>query len=135
MDEDDEDVVTVEMPKGVTGLRFGADKPDSGNWAQYPRTFRVGGKEREFFTTQALAVALNRTSQTIRLWERRGVLPKTRYRTPNLNGIGGVRLYTRKQIEGIVRVAEEEGVLYNKVPYRQMVKFTQRITPLFLKED
>ena len=50
-----------------------------------------------------LAAALNRSNATIRRWEREGTLPR-------LAGSGLQRRYPQSYVDGLVRIAREEGV-------------------------
>lgn len=60
------------------------------------------GKPLELFLAGELAYQLGRTTQTIRRWEIAGILPKAIFKD-----VRGRRLYTREQIDTIVRIAEE----------------------------
>jgi MerR HTH family regulatory protein len=95
--------------------------------------YAVNGKTVELCTVGELAKALNRASVTIRAWERTGIMPPSGYRHPSLNPRGRRRLYSRAQIEGVVRIAEEEGVL---VPGPRVTitdtKFTEKVHMLFV---
>src|SRR5690348_4515453 len=73
----------------------------------------VGSRELEFFTIGDLARALNRKPVTIRKWEAEGVIPKAVYIKPSeIKDKRGIRrLYYREQVEGLVGIAREEGVL------------------------
>lgn len=103
-------------------------------WAdpQYRREYAIeeGGDPVEFWTVGALALALNRKPVTIRLWERKGIIPRPNFRTPADGAIAGKRLYTREQVEGLARIAEEEGLLYAQVSPSK-TKFTERAVELF----
>lgn len=100
-------------------------------WDAKPRTLKVGGVDREFFTIGNLAKALLRKPVTIRAWERAGVIPKPTFRKPSDDPRGTRRLYTRAQVEGMVRIAEEEGLM--KGDYRPVgnTDFTRRVIALF----
>ena len=104
---------------------------DPERWDAKPRKFRVGGVDREFFTIGHLAKALLRKPVTIRAWERAGVIPKPTFRRPSEDPRGTRRLYTRAQVEGMVRIAEEEGLM--KGDYRSVsnTDFTRRVIALF----
>lgn len=102
-------------------------------WDAHPRTFSVRGQLMEFFTIGALAKALNRETGTIRLWERQGVLPRARYQVPVVAGKGKQRLYTRAQIEGIVWIAGEEGMLTTRPRAHADTKFVGRVQQLFAR--
>lgn len=104
---------------------------DTEAWDAKPRTLKVGGVDREFFTIGNLAKALGRKPVTIRAWERAGVIPKPTFRKPSDDPRGTRRLYTRAQVEGLVRIAEEEGLM--KGDYRPVsnTDFTRRVIALF----
>ena len=105
------------------------------DWDKKPVVYIYGGVSREFFTIGHLADALGRSPVTIRSWENKGVLPRSPYRSPRPRGeslpgvVKGKRLWTRDQIEGIIRIARDEGVILNdKPPTKQ---FTLRVADLF----
>lgn len=75
-------------------------------WDARPRYVYFQGRNVEVFTRGDLARALNRQLVTIRLMEQHGVL-----RHPKLRNKRGFWCYTRDQIEDLVRLAAEEGVL------------------------
>jgi hypothetical protein len=80
-------------------------------WDIDPQIMMVKGKPVEMFTIKALAKAWDaRTVYSVRKLERAGVLPKARYRKPKQGDQRGNRLYTREQIEAVVRIARECGV-------------------------
>jgi hypothetical protein len=106
------------------------------DWADKPLKYMVNGVEQEFFTIGHLARAIGYSVQSIRAWENTRLLPKSRYRTPTprranqpVHITKGRRLWTREQIEGIVRIASEEGVILNKKPPTQ--RFAFRVQALF----
>lgn len=107
--------------------------PEFKPWDTNPRTYKVKGVDTEFFTVGHLAAALNRTTRTIRWWEDKKVLPPATFRAPKpqraqLKQVGD-RLYSREQIEAIVAVAEEEGVLDGKPPTE---RFTAKVLRAWL---
>ena len=104
--------------------------PDS-YWDRSPRVYNLGGKEREFFTVGNLAEALGRKSGTVRKWERDGVTPPATYQAPSNDPRGRRRHYSREQVEGIVRIAEEEGVLVSHATAIKSTNFTARVIALF----
>lgn len=66
------------------------------------------------YTIGALSTALGKSPVTVRKWMRLRLIPEPRYRSANAIGTlgdAGRRLYTREQIETLVRIASEEGVL------------------------
>ena len=62
-----------------------------------------------FFERAGLALALNRTPAAIRGMERKGIIPKPRIRLP---AYPHPWLYTEEQITAMVKLAEEEGVIF-----------------------
>lgn len=109
------------------------DKPP---WDENPVYYMVKGERREFFTIRHLAAALDYSQQSIRAWENSGLLARSPFRSPKPRKptIGGrntkgKRLWTRAQIEGILRIAREEGVIVNKQPPTRT--FARRVAALF----
>jgi hypothetical protein len=107
--------------------------PSAADWDAKPRKYVVAGVETEFYTLGNLARALGRQSVTIRKWEREGIIPKSTYQSPGRDDDprGRRRLYTREQIEGIVRIAHEEGVLVSHQKPLKATNFTVRVVDLF----
>lgn len=112
------------------------EEPDG--WDFKPLSYVYQGEKKEFFTISNLSAALGRSPVTIRSWENRGLLPKSPYRSPKPKGgrLPGVeqkgkRLWTREQIEGILSIASEEGVILNGQP--PTPRFSQRVAELFIK--
>lgn len=106
-------------------------EPDEEAWDAHPQVFLVQGKEVEFFTVGALAQALGKSASTVREWERFGFIPVALYRTKSVNPKKAKRLYTRPQIEGIVEIAREEGLLTYKPRNIRATSFTVRVVDLF----
>lgn len=106
---------------------------DAHPWKNKPIHVKMtDGREAdlEMFPIGSLAKALKRDSVTIRAWIRKGWLPRAKYQTPGLVGTpgdAGRRLWSRAQIEGIVKIAKEEGLLSDTPPRLQRTKFTQRV--------
>lgn len=79
---------------------------ETNGWDENPIIKTLGGKETEVFTIGALAQALEKTIVTVRLWERKGYIPRAPYRlrSKTLKGqkTGGNRVYTRTLIEAAV---------------------------------
>ena len=79
---------------------------ETNGWDANPIVKTLGGKETEVFTIGALAQALEKTIVTVRLWERKGYIPRAPYRlrSKTLKGqkTGGNRVYTRSLIEAAV---------------------------------
>lgn len=104
----------------------------SGDWDDKPRLVTIKGEKTECFTVGHLARALDRMPGTIRKWEREGVIPKPTFRTRSDDPRGTRRLYTRAQVEGIVRIAAEEGVLVSHQKAIKDTRFTERVIALFM---
>lgn len=88
---------------------------ESNGWDSNPIIKTLGGKETEVFTIGALAQALEKTIVTIRLWERKGYIPRAPYRlrskTVKGQKTGGNRVYTRTLIESAVEEFNKRGLL------------------------
>ena len=95
-------------------------------WDAKPLRFTVGGTEREFFSIGALAQALARKPATLRKWEQLGILPRARFHSPGVNAHGQFRLYTRKDVETIVTIAREEGLI-GTTKQVQATRFVERV--------
>lgn len=102
-------------------------------WDAHPRHYFVNGVKQEFFTVGQVALALRRTSRTIRWWEGKEVIPPATFRAaaPKRSKVKevGDRLWTRAQVEVMIRVAQEEGVLDGKAP---APAFTRKLVSAFL---
>lgn len=106
-------------------------------WDEKPTFYTYKGVSTEFFTISNLAVALGRKPVTIRSWENKGLLPKSPYRSPrpqrgSIPGkeVKGRRLWTRPQIEGIMKIAREEQVIFNGKP--PTPAFARKVSNLFI---
>jgi len=90
-------------------------KGESNGWDENPIIKSLGGVETEVFTIGALAHALEKTIVTIRLWERKGYIPRAPYRlrSKTLKGqkTGGNRVYTRALIESAIEEFSVRGLL------------------------
>jgi hypothetical protein len=88
---------------------------ESNGWDQNPIIKTLSGIETEVFTIGALALALEKTIVTIRLWERKGYIPRAPYRlrSKTLAGkkTGGNRVYTRALIESAIEEFSLRGLL------------------------
>ena len=88
---------------------------ESNGWDENPVIKTLGGKETEVFTIGALAQALEKTIVTVRLWERKGYIPRAPYRlrSKTLKGqkTGGNRVYTRSLIEATIDEFAKRGLL------------------------
>jgi hypothetical protein len=88
---------------------------ESNGWDANPVVKTLGGVETEVFTIGALALALEKTIVTIRLWERKGYIPRAPYRlrSKTLKGekTGGNRVYTRALIESSIEEFNRRGLI------------------------
>jgi hypothetical protein len=88
---------------------------ESNGWDANPIVKTLGGKDTEVFTIGALALALEKTIVTVRLWERKGYIPRAPYRlrSKTLGGkkTGGNRVYTRALIESAIDEFNRRGLL------------------------
>ena len=103
--------------------------PDS--WDHKPRILKLGGVDTEFFTVGQLAQALGRRPVTIRTWERNKIIPNATVRIPSDDPRGVRRLYTRPQVEGLIKIAQEEGLLNGDNRSITATDFTRRAFDLF----
>lgn len=74
------------------------------SWDASPILKLHNGEMTEFFLPGALAKALGKATVTIRLWERRGHIPRAPYRLPGYTDAKGAkhpgkRVYTRRLVE------------------------------------
>ena len=116
-------------PVKVESEDDGLDEP----WDTHPRIYTTRGTETEFFPISALATALRRKTVTVRKWEQKGYLPKAQFRSPG-GGEKQDRLYTREQIEGLLRIAREEKLLEPRKKMRiDQTDFPNRAHRLFAK--
>jgi hypothetical protein len=92
------------------------NKKDS-DWTINPiKKTLPNGRDMEFYTIGALAVALGRPLVTIRYWMKEGYLPAPSYRLGDKTDatgkeIKGRRLYSRAQIDVTVKLFEKAGAL------------------------
>ena len=112
---------------------------ESLRWDHKPVVYNYGGVAREFFTIRHLSAALGRSQVTIRSWENKGVLPKTPFRSPAPRQSAiqtkpkGKRLWTREQIEGLIKIAEETGCIIDDKQSPPNPQFTDKATQLFIQ--
>ncbi len=106
---------------------------ESDQWDLKPMFFTVKGKKTEFFPIGALALALGgRKAGTIRAWEQEGIIPRPVFVKPSKDPRGRRRMYTRAMVEGLVKIAKEEGVFWPRREVRLTeTQFPQRALELF----
>jgi len=69
------------------------------------------GKPTEFFTVEDLAQLLGRHPQSVRRYERTGLIPKARFRLPSKDPWGGGRrVYTAEQLRAVERAMRKHGI-------------------------
>src|SRR5256885_3786242 len=93
------------------------------SWDYNPYVMAVDGLPREFYTIGHLAAALMRTAGTIRYWESRKLFPKPAFTVNGKDRYKRRRLYTRSQIEGVIQIASEEGLLSDGRRYLTQTRF------------
>lgn len=86
------------------------------NWDAEPQVKTLpNGKVLELFSAGSLGLALNRPLVTLRLWERKGYIPRAPYRLKSMivNGVKkpGWRMYSREIIEATVESFQSRGLL------------------------
>lgn len=135
--DSNEELLNKFFPGSTTPLNIESikriEEDKSADWDLNPLIFTVRGKEMQFFPIGALALALgNRSTNTLRAWEKEGKLPKSVYVKPSKDPRGRRRMYTRAMVEGLVKIAKEEGVwLPDKGKKLSMTQFTARAVELF----
>ncbi|MFE5853230.1 hypothetical protein ACFQ61_08410 [Streptomyces sp. NPDC056500] len=118
-------------PLGVAHPIRGHPGSERVHWDEGPIYKKIGGYYREFFAISHLAKSLGRAPKTIYKWETSGVFPKATWIYNSDSRNGRRRLYTRRQIEGVVRIAHEEGVLSGSQRFISQTKFPERCRELF----
>lgn len=86
-------------------------------WAENKRWQRVmllDGEEVIFYTIAALAAALDRSTTTLRGWERSGVIPDAPFRALSDSPKGERRLYTYEAIVEVRDLADSLGMIEHK---------------------
>jgi hypothetical protein len=107
-----------------------AERDDrSPTWARSPKF--LPGRSEAYYTIGALAQALGRSPTTVRAWIREGWMPDSTRRSGTRDMRGSRRMYTRAQIEGLVRIAHEELLLDTKHRDPASTHFPQRARALF----
>jgi hypothetical protein len=73
------------------------------------------GKTIDLFGPGSLCLAINRPIVTLRLWERKGYIPKAPYRLKSIIVDGkpmpGSRMYSRAMIESLLKSFQSRGLL------------------------
>jgi hypothetical protein len=101
----------------------------SATWAKHAKY--IGNHPEPLYPIGALAKALERDSNTMRAWITKGWLPAAQYRKKTSDVRARRRYYTRAQIEGLVQLAHEEGLLGTKRRNPGSTRFPERARDLF----
>ncbi|MGW3860274.1 hypothetical protein ACWEDZ_02150 [Streptomyces sp. NPDC005047] len=120
-------------PIGVPHPVQNAGTADLARWDEEPVYKKISGFYREFFAISHLANALNRSTKTLYKWEssKPPLFPQATWIYNGESKNGRRRLYTRRQIEGVIRIAYEEGVLSGTQRFISQTQFPARCTELF----
>jgi hypothetical protein len=120
---------SVQMKKERTAAERKQEKAEE-PWDARPIEIPYQGRIVQMFRIGSLAKALGKDAVTIRAWMRKGWLPHNSFVGPEIYGTlgnAGRKLWTRRQIEGIVQIAQEEGLLDDKPPWLTTTDFTKRV--------
>lgn len=94
------------------------EKPSRAAVKRQPKTYLEADGSRKYSIT-FVAWAVKRSIQTIRKWEKDGILPKTPFRSPS-----GMRLYTQPMIDivseviigrGMARLPNKDKTIYTEI--------------------
>ena len=105
---------------------------ETNGWDEHPISKTLGGQDVEVFTISALAKALEKNIVTVRLWERKGYIPRAPYRlrskTLNNSKTGGNRVYTRALIEVTIEEFSKRGLIgSDRVEWSQLKDLTDAL--------
>lgn len=89
------------------------------------------GQKVELFTIGQVAKVLNRSTVTIRKWIKAGYMPKPTFKKASKDPRGVRNMYSREQVQSLVRVAHEEGLITNQYARIQQTKFPERSRTAF----
>jgi len=89
---------------------------EEGSWDANPQVKKLpNGNVVELYSAGSLCQALGRPIVTLRLWERKGYIPRAPYRLKSIivDGVKkpGWRMYSRAMIEETVRIFQSGGLL------------------------
>ena len=116
------------------GVPHPAPTPSVGGvtrWDEDPIYKKISGQFREFFAISHMAAALGRSTKTLYKWESLGHFPGATWIYNSESKQGRRRLYTRRQIEGVIAIAYEEGVLSGTKRFISHTQFPARCHELF----
>lgn len=91
-------------------------KKEEGSWDSESQVKKLpNGSVVELFSAGAFALALGRPLVTIRLWERKGYIPRAPYRLKSIvvDGVKkpGWRMYSRDIVESTIKAFEARGLM------------------------
>ena len=89
---------------------------EEGSWDTNPQVKKLpNGNVVELYSAGSLCQALGRPIVTLRLWERKGYIPRAPYRLKSIivDGVKkpGWRMYSRAMIESTVKIFNSRGLL------------------------
>ena len=89
---------------------------EEGSWDSNPQSKKLpNGSMVELFSAGAFALALGRPLVTVRLWERKGYIPRAPYRLKSMlvDGVKkpGWRMYSRTMIVATLEAFEARGLI------------------------
>jgi hypothetical protein len=100
-------------------------------WDEQPHYKKIDGFWREFFGIGHLSEALGRAPKTLYKWEEKGFLPAATFVLNGTSKNGRRRLYTRAQIEGLISIARDTGILTGNARFIGQTSFPSRSAQLF----
>lgn len=109
------------------------EQADAPTWDSEPTYHYLQGARREFFGIGSLALALARAPKTIYKWEQRQLFPRATFILNGQSKNGQRRLYTRQQVNGVIEIAVDEGVLTGQRRFIATTAFPARCFELFKK--
>lgn len=115
----------------VAAAEHASGSTDSTDWDAGPAYHYLQGGLREFFAIGHLAQALGRSPKTIYKWEARGHFPVATFILNGSSRNGRRRLYTRQQINGVIEIALDEGILTGRRRFIGTTAFPARCAELF----
>ncbi|MFE2539076.1 hypothetical protein [Actinacidiphila glaucinigra] len=118
-------------PIGVPHPALQPAGADVARWDEDPVFKKISGFYREFFAISHLCAAINRSPKTLYKWETSNLFPLATWIYNGESRNGRRRLYTRRQIEGVVVIAYEEGVLSGTKRFISHTQFPARCFELF----
>lgn len=108
-------------------------KPPASPLQGYRPRISKHGRDYDLFPIGALVAAVGRKPDTVRQWEKDGIIPAAQIRTDSHDVRGTRRLYTRAQILAIHRITQEEGVFepHARRNWVSETRFVERVRAVF----